>query len=222
MVREIENGPTEGGDKPRDAVTIIDCGELSGPEYEKATEKTTDPTGDAYEDWPEDQGEDLSSAEIEKIAADLKDIGNTAYKQGDLKLALKKYLKGVRYVNEYPEPAENDPPELAAKLSALKFSLYNNAALMQLNTHDNDGAIKSSTSALAVKDTNDEQKGKAYFRRGQAKANKKLEEDALEDLTAASKLVPKDAKVKSLLAELKSKAAEKKQKEKAAYSKFFA
>jgi peptidyl-prolyl isomerase D len=222
LVREIENGPTESGDKPQKDVTIVDCGELSGDEYEKATEKATDPTGDAYEDWPEDQGDDLSGAEIEKIAGDLKDIGTKAFKQGNTALALKKYLKGVRYLNEYPEPAETDPPELAAKLSALKFSLYNNAALMQYKLNDYDGAIKSSTSALAVKDATDEQKGKAYYRRAVAKAGKKNEEDALEDIVAASKLVPNDAAVKTELAKLKRTAAEKRQKEKAAYSKFFA
>ena len=41
-------------------------------------------------------------------------------------------------------------------------------------------------------------------------------------MVAASKLVPNDAAVKKEVAELKRKAAEKKQKEKAAYSKFFA
>lgn len=223
LVREIENGPTEGGDKPRAAVTIVDCGELKigSDEYEKATEKAADTTGDKYEDWPEDQGDDLSGPEVEKIASDLKDIGTAAFKKGDFRLALKKYQKGVRYLQEYPEPTETDPADLAAKLSALKFSLYNNAALMQYKLNDFEGAIKSATSALAVKDATDEQKGKAYFRRGQAKAGKKNEEDALEDILEASKLVPNDAGVKNELVRLKKVAAEKKAKEKAAYSKFF-
>ncbi|KAE9969344.1 hypothetical protein EG328_006934 [Venturia inaequalis] len=223
LVREIENGPTEGGDKPRAAVTIVDCGELEigSDEYEKATEKAADTTGDKYEDWPEDQGDDLSGPQVEKIASELKDIGTAAFKKGDFRLALAKYQKGVRYLQEYPEPTETDPADLTAKLSALKFSLYNNAALMQYKLNDFEGTIKSTTSALAVKGTTDEQKGKAYFRRGQAKAGKKNEEDALEDILEASKLVPNDAGVKNELARLKKAAADKKQKEKAAYSKFF-
>lgn len=223
LVREIENGPTEGGDKPRAAVTIVDCGELQlgSDEYEKATEKAADTTGDKYEDWPEDQGEDLSGPQVEKIASELKDIGTTMFKKGDFRLALAKYQKGVRYLQEYPEPTETEPADLAANLSVLKFSLYNNAALMQYKLKDFEGTIKSATSALAVKGTTDEQKGKAYFRRGLAKAGKKNEEDALEDILEATKLVPNDAGVKNELARLKKAAADKKQKEKAAYSKFF-
>ncbi|TLD38384.1 peptidyl-prolyl cis-trans isomerase 1 [Venturia nashicola] len=223
LVREIENGPTEGGDKPRSAVTILDCGELKigSEEYEKATDKAADTTGDKYEDWPEDQGDDLSGPQVEKIASELKEIGTAAFKKGDFRLALAKYQKGVRYLQECPEPAETDPADLGPKLSALKFSLHNNAALMQYKLNDFEGAIKSATNALTVKDTTDEQKGKAYFRRGQAKAGRKNEEGALEDLLQASKLVPNDAGVKNELARLKKVAAEKKQKEKAAYSKFF-
>jgi peptidyl-prolyl isomerase D len=222
LVREIENGPTEGGDKPRAAVTIVDCGELKGADYDKATEKVVDTSGDPYEDWPEDQNEDLSGPEVEKIAADLKEIGNKLFKQGDLNNALEKYQKGVRYLQEYPELAENDPPELATKLSALKFSHYNNASLMQSKLKDYEGCIKSATSAIAVKDVTDGQKAKAYFRRGTAKAAKKNEDDALADILEASKLAPDDAAIKVELAKLKKTAAEKKQKEKAAYSKFFA
>lgn len=93
--------------------------------------------------------------------------------------------------------------------------------MMLYKLNDFEGTIKSATSALAVKGTTDEQKGKAYFRRGQAKAGKRNEEDALEDILEAIKLVPNDAGVKNELARLKKVAADKKQKEKAAYSKFF-
>jgi len=221
LVREIENAPTEAGDKPKKEVIIQDCGELTGAAYEKATEKNVDPTGDAYEDWPEDQGEDIPAAEVAKIAADLKDIGNKAFKGGDFALALKKYQKGIRYLQESPDVDEEGDKETAKQLATLKYTLHNNSALMQIKLQDWNGAVKSGTSALAVPGITDEQKGKAYFRRGQAKAGKKSEDEALEDMVAANKLLPDEPSIKKEMGELKKKAAEKRAKEKAAYSKFF-
>lgn len=229
VVREIENGKTLGGDKPEREVQISSCGELKGADYEKATDKEVDPTGDKYEDFPEDQADgELSGPEVLKIATDLKDLGNTAFKkskgsdQKELRLALNKYEKGLRYLNEYPDAGEeSQQADSAAQLSTLKFSLLNNAALMCIKLADWDTTIKHATSALAVQGTNDESKGKAYFRRAEGHVGKKHEDEALADLEAAHKLVPGDAGITRKLAEVKKKAAENRAKEKAKYSKFF-
>ena len=221
IVRDIENSPTEGQDKPRREVKILDCGELTGAAYEKATAKKADTTGDQYEDYPEDQGEDIPGTEILKIGAELKDLGNKAFKGGDAQLALAKYQKGLRYLNEYPAANESDPPTLDADLKTTKFTLYNNSALMQIKTNDFDGAIKSATSAVGIAGVPDEQKGKAYFRRGLARAGRKNEDEAIADLEEAIKLVPNDPQIKKELDAIKKKAAERAKKEKAAYAKFF-
>jgi peptidyl-prolyl isomerase D len=221
LVREIENTPTGASDKPKKDVVIADCGELTGEAYEKATEKIADPTGDPYEDFPEDQGADLQGAEIVEIASKLKEIGNKAFKEGDYRLALKKYQKALRYLHEYMEPQENDPKDLGQQLYSLRFTLNNNSAQAQLKTNDLDGAIKSATNAIEVAGQQDKQRAKAYFRRAQARFNKKQEDEAKEDLEAGLKLDPTSAEIKAKLAEVKKQAAERLRKQKAQYQKFF-
>jgi len=222
VVREIENAPTEGGDKPKRQVQIADCGELEGEAYEKAADKPVDPTGDSYEEFPEDQGEDIPGAEIVKIATDLKSLGN-ANSTKDFSLALKKYQKGLRYLQEYPEPLESDPPELGKQLSALKYALSSNATLMclQVTPPNYEDAVKNASTALSVEGLTDVQKGKALYRRGKGFVGKKNEDEGIKDLEEASKLCSTDAKIKKDLDDVKKVAAERRKKEKAQYSKFF-
>lgn len=208
-------------DKPVKEVKIVDCGELTGEEYERAIQKSVDPLGDPYEDFPEDQGEDIPGTEILQIANTLKDMGNKAFKGGDFRTALSKYQKGIRYLNEYPEANEGDPATLDADLKATKFSLHNNSALMQIKLKDYDAAIRSASSAVEIPGVSDDQKAKALFRRGTARAARKNEDDALLDLVEAEKLAPNDKAIKKELSDIKHKAAARKAKEKAAYSKFF-
>jgi peptidyl-prolyl isomerase D len=220
VARAIENEATGPEDRPRREVKIVTSGELKGEEYEGALKKVVDPTGDPYEDFPDDQG-DLQGTEYARIAEELKGTGNTAFKKGQFGTALTKYEKGLRYAREYMETNENDPPELGQQLADLRFSLNNNSALMSIKLDDHQGAIKFATDALTVKGASDENKAKAYYRRALAKTAKKDEDGALEDLEAAEKLAQNDAAIKKELAAVKKKSAERRQKEKAAYSKFF-
>ena len=87
---------------------------------------------------------------------------------------------------------------------------------MQIKTSDFEAAIKSATYALEVPVATQEQKGKAYFRRAQARTGKKNEDEAVQDLEEAHKLVPNDPAIKKELAEAKKKAVERRKKEKAA------
>ncbi|KAL1638482.1 peptidyl-prolyl cis-trans isomerase cpr6 [Neofusicoccum ribis] len=223
VVRQIENLPTAAQDKPvPDKFPVIaDCGELTGEDYEKCTERIPDSTGDPYEDFPDDQSEELTASQIAKIAGELKDMGNKAFKAGDLSLGLAKYQKGLRYLNENPEVDEKEPPETAQQLSSLRFQLHNNSALLQNKLKDYEGAIKSATHALEVQGTSDADKAKAYFRRAQAREARKSEEEAIQDYEEAQKRAPTDAAILNGLAGAKKKLAEFKKKEKAAYAKFF-
>ena len=218
VVRAIENGPTGGEDRPKKEVKIVKSGQLQGEDYDKATEKAVDPTGDPYEDFPDDQG-DLEGTEYAKIADDLKKIGNDAFKKQDFAMALAKYEKGLRFAREYMSVNDDDPKDLAQRLADLRFSLSNNAALMAIKLKDYDAASKYATDALAVKGASEENKAKAHYRRALARGAKRDEDGALEDLEAADKLAPNDAAVKKELAIVKKKAVERRQKEKAAYSK---
>lgn len=158
---------------------------------------------------------------IVKIAGELKDMGNKAVKSGDLRLALAKYQKGLRYIHEIPELDEKDPPELGKTLHALKFSLHSNSALMQLKLAQNDDALSSATKALEVSGISDADKGKAYYRRGLAKKARKDEEEAIKDLELALKHVPGDAGIQKELNDVRKKMKERRDKEKKIYSKAF-
>jgi peptidyl-prolyl isomerase D len=51
VVRTIESTPTQAGDKPKEPVTIVDCGQIaSGGDYGIEA----DESGDKYEEFPED------------------------------------------------------------------------------------------------------------------------------------------------------------------------
>ncbi|KAH5748879.1 hypothetical protein HBI88_200850 [Parastagonospora nodorum] len=225
IVRTIENLKVQSGDKPYQDATIIDCGELTGEDYEKATEKTPDATGDPYEDFPEDQkpsgDEEWKGDEILKIATELKDMGNAAFKQQNLDLGIKKYQKALRYLHEYPAPLETDPADLFPKLQTLKISVYLNCALLQNKTNQFADALDSASKALEIEGISDKDKAKAYFRSGQAKVGKKSDEGAVEDLKEALKYAPGDAAIVKELDGAKKRVAVRKEKEKKAYKNAF-
>lgn len=183
--------------------------------------KVADSTGDPYEDFPEDQGDELKGPEIIKIARELKDYGNNAFKAVDLNLALDKYQKGLRYLNEYPEASDNDPPELQEQLTAIRFTLNSNSALIQIKLKAFDDASKSASNAVEIANIGDADKAKAYYRKALACIGLKNDEEAMNDFEMALKLAPGDAAIKKELGIVKRKAADQAKKEKAAYKKFF-
>lgn len=221
VVRQIENLPTQSGDKPVKEAVIADCGELSGDAALAADVKQPDAMGDQYEDFPEDCGEELGAQKILTIATACKEFGNKAFKAGDVNLGLGKYEKGLRYLNEDPDLNE-EPPTTKQTLDALRFSLNNNAALLSTKQEAWADAVRYATSALAVAGTSDADRAKAFYRRGFAHVRAKDEESALKDLEEAHRLAPNDGVVAKELSAVKAKAAARAAKEKAAYKKFFA
>jgi peptidyl-prolyl isomerase D len=222
VVRQVENLRTQS-DKPIKDAVIADCGELSPSEAIAADTKAPDAYGDEYEDFPEDQvtgDEVLSASKILSIATDCKDYGNKAFKGGDLSVALDKYQKGLRYLNEDPD-LDNEPAETKEQMDALRVSLNSNAALMNLKLGAWDETVRAADSALAVSSISDKDKAKALYRRGFALVRLKDEDGALESLEQAKKLAPEDAAINAELATVKKAAAARAAKEKAAYKKFF-
>lgn len=226
IVRQVENTPTGSNDKPEKDCVIEDCGELpADADIAELTRKKADSTGDAYEDFPEDQpkeGEEWKLEEIVKIVEDLKQMGNTAFKSGEQKLGLEKYQKALRYLHEYPAALENDDKDAFAKLNKLKISLHTNSSLLQFKLDQFNASYESADKASLVEGITDQEKGKAFFRKGVASKGMKDEEKALEFMEKAEKLVPGDAGIKNELAAVKKAAADRKAKEKKAYSKAFA
>ena len=204
-------------------LTFVDCGQLTGDAVGSAVQKTVDSTGDPYEDFPEDEvkNEDFKGPQIVKIATELKDFGNKAFKGGDMSLGLDKYQKGLRYLNEYPVAQSEDPPELAHQLTIIRFSLHSNSALLQNKLKAYDDAEKSASNAIDLGRIPDGDKAKAYYRRAIAKVGLKDDELAVKDLEAALKLAPGDAAIIKELSSVKKRIAEQSKKEKVAFKKFF-
>ncbi|KAI5467266.1 cyclophilin-like domain-containing protein [Mariannaea sp. PMI_226] len=220
IVRQIENLTTQSGDRPAKEALITNCGELTGDDASTADLKQPDSTGDPYEDFPEDNTEKPDAQGILKIATDCKDYGNKAFKEGKFALAVDKYQKGLRYLNEEPE-LEGQPDTLKAELLGIRFSLNNNAALMNLKLESWDDAIRTASSAIEVQGIKDSDRAKPYYRRAMAYVGRKDDEKAIRDLDEAHKLSPSDPTISNQLSTLKKKAADRAAKEKAAYKKFF-
>lgn len=238
IVREVENMKVQN-DKPIKDVTIIgkshrlyrgtdiyvvyttDCGQLSGDDAVTSSKNVPDSTGDPYEDFPEDQAGEIKAPETCKIANELKDFGNKAFKTGDLNLALDKYQKGLRYLNENPEMEKDDPPEVSKQLIAIRFALHSNSALLQNKLKSYEDAQKSAAMALEQEDIAGPDRAKAFYRKGQASQGLKDDDQAIKDFEEALKLAPGDAAITKELSAAKKKLAEQSKKEKAAYKKFF-
>lgn len=224
VVRKVENVSTQA-DKPSPDVTIVDCGELTGQAYDDADKQAPDTTGDPYEDFPDDhQGEELSAPVCFKIASELKNFGNTAFKGGDHALGLEKYQKALRYLHEFPEPGENDPKELDGQIKALRFTLHSNSALLanKLGQFRNGQTWASYALDVAEAATSkDADKAKALYRRAVSYSGLREEEEALRDLDEALKLAPSDAAIINEMAKVKKAVKDRDAKEKAAAKKFF-
>jgi peptidyl-prolyl isomerase D len=224
IIRNIENMKTSN-DKPVEDVTVVDCGELFGNDYENATKRIPDATGDPYEEYTEDhQGEELTAPLCFKIASELKGYGNAAFKSGDLNLGLDKYQKGLRYLNEHSEPGENDPKELGEQMKALRFTLHSNSSLLANKLQKYRQAQNWATYALQVADAakaKDADKAKAHYRRALAHEGLKEEDAALKDLVEAKKLAPGDAGIENEIEKIKKIVKQREAKDKLAAQKFF-
>lgn len=223
IVRKIENLKTQS-DKPLNDVTIVDCGELTGEDYEKAKELVADATGDPYEDHIEDyQGEELTLPVSYKIASEIKGFGNTAFKAGDVELGLEKYRKGLRYLNDPSHSDEEVPDSLQKDIEFLRFQLQSNSALLgnKLKKYSDARGWASHALGIVSDKVTDADKAKAYYRRALAYEGLNNEDSALEDLKEADKLAPGDAGITNKIAAINKTAKDREAKDKAAARKFF-
>lgn len=172
-----------------------------------------DITGDTYQDFPDDQApEGLSGPETLRIATEIKEFGNKAFKAKDLDLGIEKYQKALRYINEYPIRIDGDSDELWAGLNSLKFTLHSNSALLQNKTSCFRDAEESAAKALEVENLTNAEKAKAHFRRGVALAGLKDDLAAFDEIHTANKLMPGDKVIVAELKRLQKKKDDKKAK----------
>ena len=223
VVRKIENMQTQS-DKPKIDVVVVNCGELKGSEYESANKRVQDSTGDPYEDFTEDYPGELTAPLSFKIGTELKGFGNAAFKDGKVALGLDKYQKGLRYLNEFPEPGDNDPKELGEQMKALRFTLHSNSSLLAIKLGHFKDAQTWASYALQVADdakAKDGDKAKAHYRSALAHVGLKEEDDALKNLQEALKLAPGDTAITNEINKVKKIVKDREAKDKAAAKKFF-
>jgi peptidyl-prolyl isomerase D len=156
-----------------------------------------------------------------RIATELKEFGNKAFKAGDIETGLDKYQKGLRYLTMWPTPEDSDPPEVWGKLQTLRFTLHNNSALLHNKQKNWRDGNESASKALAIEGISGTDKAKALYRRATAKISQKDDDGAFEDLAQAESLQPGDAAITRDLEAARKRIADKKAKEKAAIKKFF-
>lgn len=231
VIRTVEHTPKGPNDKPELEVAITDCGEIPrGASLESYM--VTDGTNDPFEDFPGDeasvQENDNDPVPALKAAQKIKEIGTTVLKSAKEKegqehlkvLALEKYKKALRYVNEYlPDPL--DHAETYGEYLRLKVALHLNVALVSLQIGQTAEAYKAANNALEVPRIMPQERAKALYRRGLASVRSKNESEAVKDFEEALKIVPGDAAITAELTRAKQILAKRKNGEKAAYSKFF-
>lgn len=235
-VRLMEDSPIKN-DKPEEKIVIADCGEMGNEEIiEEKRQK--DESGDGYESHPSDDDADVHDPAVAKrIAEELKTIGTSLYKKGDLDKAQQKYLKALKYLNVHPYT----PPgalDFEAVYVALRFSILLNSALVALKQNTPKSlrlCIDQATKALDIhsdpveagrvvpmtKTLTNEERAKALYRRGSAKALLKEYDEASKDLQQAAALIPSDQAVQAELKKVQAKKNELKQKQQKVYAKMF-
>lgn len=219
IVRAIERTPTDASDKPLKPAVIADSGEL-GPE-EPLPAKLDDGTGDTFEDDLQDE----PSVDVEKPSSvfaavkAIKDIGTQQFKAGNVQKAFEKYQKASRYLEAF-FPDTLDDADMQTDID-LKVSLYLNVAMMALKLNKNQEAIDAAQNALDVGNVDAKSQAKALYRMGTAYVNLKDEPTGIDKFNAALKLQPNDAAIVQAVARANAQVAERKKKEKAAFSKFF-
>lgn len=225
IVRKIETTKTNTADKPLVDVHVVDCGELTGDDYATATTPPVDATGDKYVDFPEDGPQDLPGVDYLRIASECKEFGNKAFKAGNLDVGLDKYQKGLRYLNEYPDPNDQDPSDLESRMLALRFTLHSNSALLAIKLRQFADArtwagyaLDAAAEGATVSSTD---KAKAYYRHALAHRGLKDDDAALADLETAAGLAPGDAAITAEMTNVRRSLTEQERRERAVYKKFF-
>lgn len=215
VVKMLESIETQE-DVPEKPCVIAECGEhKDGDSWGTAT---SDGSGDTHPDFPEDS--DISFKDVEQVltvAEDLKNIGNTLFKNQDWKAAVKKYGKALRYLELSGVQLEEEE-EAQKKLEPTVVSCYLNTAACKLKLQLWQEALDSCNEALDLSETNT----KALFRRAQAWQGLKDYSQAMMDLKKAQEVSPEDKAIINEMKRVQLKIQEEKEKEKKIYAKMFA
>ncbi|KAG5467058.1 hypothetical protein LSCM1_01239 [Leishmania martiniquensis] len=205
-VRAVEHTTTGTNDKPVLDCVIAGCGVLEAvPDAVPAAD------GDMYPDYPEDAEPPMDDAQRIDAGEAIRLIGNTYFKNAAYDVAIDKYAKAVRYLNQVEN--KDGHPEADEKLIAC----YNNNAMCAIKLQRWSEARHAASLALDV----DARNAKALFRRGTAALCAGDADSAVEDLRQAHQIEPENAEVTVKLNEAKEKVKMQKAKLAANLKKMF-
>ncbi|XP_029297051.1 peptidyl-prolyl cis-trans isomerase D [Cottoperca gobio] len=201
-------------DAPVKPCVIADCGEhKDGDSWGPAS---GDSSGDTHPDFPEDSDVDFKDVDqVLSLAEDVKNIGNSLFKNQDWKAAINKYSKSLRYLEVSGELLEEAAQK---KLEPTALSCFLNTAACYLKLQLWQDAVDSCNEAIEL----DKANTKALFRRAQAWQGLKENPKAMIDLKKAHGIAPEDKAVGNELKRVQLKIQEEKEKEKKIYAKMFA
>ncbi|XP_072296375.1 peptidyl-prolyl cis-trans isomerase D [Eucyclogobius newberryi] len=201
-------------DAPAQPCVISDCGEHK--DGDNWGVELDDGSGDTYPEFPEDVEIDFKDVvKVQSVGEDLKNFGNTLFKNQDWKGAIKKYNKALRYLEFGGEEFDE---EFQKKLEPVALSCFLNTAACKLKLQLWQEALDSCTEALEL----DKKNTKALFRRAQAQAGLKDFSKAMEDLKKAQEITPDDKAIMGEMKKVQVKIQEEKEKEKKMFAKMFA
>lgn len=232
VVRYLERVPVETKDDnewfPREIVRISDCGEwVQGDALPNSIASTVVIAGDIYEEWPDDneaiEGVDFNAPESSyTVVETIKAAGTALLKAQDLRQALLKYQKAVRYCNELL-PDNHNNKEWHDKFQKIKMTIFLNITLVALNSKqyqlckDYCGYILAMDGVEMTQD----QVSKVFYRMSKALTGMGKRTETLETLEKAHLILPNDAIIAKELESARRAAQEAKNEEKARYAKFF-
>ncbi|XP_057419231.1 peptidyl-prolyl cis-trans isomerase CYP40-like [Lotus japonicus] len=214
VVRSVEHLATGENDRPVQDVVVADCGVI--PEGGDYGVLNFFKDGDSYPDWPADLDEKHEELSWWMSAVDaIKGFGNEQYKKQDYKMAVRKYRKALRYLDECWEKDDIDK-ETSAALRKTKSQIFTNSSACKLKLGDLQGAVLDADFALHEGDN-----AKALFRKGQAYMALNDIDGAVESFKKALELEPNDGGIKKEFAAARKKVADRRDQEKKAYAKMF-
>ncbi|SSD58395.1 related to Peptidyl-prolyl cis-trans isomerase CYP7 [Saccharomycodes ludwigii] len=225
VVRNIESVDVDKSDGvPLKNVIIEDCGEwnesMDIPFYNGCNDTIG---GDIYEEYPIDETriKEDDFNEAYRISDIIKNSGSLLFKKRDYENSIFKYLKAVRYVNEYIPDLDMDK-ENHIKFFNLKVKIYLNICFCFFNLKDFNNAIKYSAYILELDETvNDMDLAKAYSRRGNSYYAQKKYELALKDYKNCKIKNPDDKVVDQKIETAEKLLIKEKEKSKRNLAKFF-
>ena len=165
-------------------------------------------------DWYSPQNFHTVLSVIEHI----KNAGNHFYKKNDVKIAMRKYRKAMKYINLLREVMGTTDEYAEIKIREIEVPCCLNMAAVEVKRKNYDKVLIECEKVLGI----DEENRKALFRRAQARMGQEEYDLAIKDLNLLKNLEPNDKNVLNELIKARKAKNVLLEKEKKIFQKMFA